>query len=339
MNMSTITQIKIRQPDDFHVHLREGAMLAEVLPHTAKRYGRALVMPNLKHPVRNGGDARSYENQIETLSTGTNFTPLMTIKLTQDTTPGLITAARSSQVVAAKLYPEGVTTNSQNGVTDLGALESVFAEMEKCGMVLCVHAEEPGVFSMDREKAYLPHIDRLSHLFRNLRIVIEHVTSAETVKFVKEALPNVAATITAHHLFITLDDVVGDKLNPHNFCKPIAKTPRDREALLDAAFHDKRFFFGSDSAPHDRDTKECGHGCAGCFTAPHAMELLCTLFDKHGVIHALERFTSESGARFYGLDLNREVITLQRGDWVVPSHYGTVIPFMAGETIPWKIID
>ena len=340
--MASITQFKIRRPDDFHVHLREGEMLEAVLPHTAKVFGRALVMPNLKTPVRIGVNARHYEEQIRRLSEKTGFEPLMTIKLTQDTDARMISAAASAQVAAVKLYPEGVTTNSENGVRDITKLHDTFKAMVDNRMVLCVHAEQPGVFSMERELYYLRNVAAIASKHPDLKIVIEHATMAETLKFVEEAGPNMAATITVHHLFITLDDVVGDKLNPHNFCKPIAKRPEDRAALIAAALSGKpQFFLGTDSAPHMKETKECSAGCAGCFTAPIAMPLLAELFDKHDSLASLELFASTNGAKFYGLQPNSDFITLERAPGEVPLRYSNdkvhVVPFMAGEKLSWRV--
>ncbi len=335
-------QIKIRKPDDFHVHLREDDILNDVLPYTARNFARALVMPNLKSPVVTGHQASSYRRDIQALcrSMALSFEPLMTIKLIQETNEKTIMDASEHQVYGVKLYPEGVTTNSENGVRDLDAIDAgVFRAMSDMGMVLCVHAEEPGVFSMDRELAYLSRIARIISKHPKLPVVIEHVTTAETLAFIKEAGSNVAGTITVHHLFITLDDVVGDKLNPHNFCKPIAKRPGDRDALRKAVLHgDRQFFLGTDSAPHIIGAKECASGCAGCFTAPVAIELLATLFEQEGCLDNLEAFTSENGARFYDLHPNKETITLERSEWTVPRMYGPIVPFKAGEKIPWQVV-
>ena len=336
--MSTTASITLRRPDDMHVHLREGELLEFVLPFTARTFGRAIVMPNLKKPIVTGDDAWKYQGDIRRLcdKMGLKFAPLMTIKLTQATTPSTIRGAHAAGVVAVKLYPEGVTTNSEDGVSDVNALGEVFAAMAEIGLTLCVHAEEPGTFSLEREMAYLPRVARIAAEHPDLCIVVEHVSSEEAVLFVREAGPNVAATITAHHLVLTLDDVIGDKLAPHCFCKPIAKRPRDRRALRAAATSgDPKFFLGTDSAPHRTGDKECGTGCAGCFTAPMALPLLASIFEKDGRLEMLERFTSESGALFYGLPPSKETITLHRESWTVPSH-GPVVTFMAGSTLAWR---
>ncbi len=339
-----ITQIRIRKPDDFHVHLREADLLREVLPWTARNFARALVMPNLQKPITIGTNARFYEEEIRRICDELQlpFTPLMTIKLTQGTTKTTIESAASCQVRAVKLYPEGVTTNSDNGVRHIEAIsDDVFSAMIDSNMVLCVHAEEPGAFSMVREQAYLPHIKRLLDKFPRLKIVIEHASSAEAVQFVEEGPANIAATITVHHLLMTLDDVIDDsgKLNPHNFCKPIAKGPEDKKALLVAALSgNPKFFLGTDSAPHVKETKESASGCAGCFTAPTAIELLTTIFDEQGSLTELEAFTSENGAIFYGLPLNEGTLTLDRSNWVV-KQVGSVVPFKMGQTVAWHVSD
>jgi len=341
--MATITQLKIRRPDDFHVHFREGDLMRSVVPYTARVFGRALVMPNLKNPITSGAMAADYEDAIlhatDKLELSGFTQALMTIKLTQETTPAVIKEAVSQDVKAVKLYPEGVTTNSENGVRDVDALTATFQAMSDLGFVLCIHAEEPGVFSLDREVAYLERVQKIVENHPRLRVVIEHATTSRAIAFVEEAGPNVAATITAHHLFLTLDDVIGDKLSPHNFCKPIAKRPSDRDALVRAVLSgDPKFFFGSDSAPHVKETKECASGCAGCFTAPIAMELLAAIFDKFGCLEKLEAFTSEFGAKFYGLKLNDSFITLERHEYKIPDQFHSVVPFKAGETLDWRVI-
>jgi dihydroorotase len=336
-----ITRLQIRKPDDMHVHLREGDMMREVVPHTAGVFGRALVMPNLKNAVIHGTSAARYRDEILRACSELRlpFDPLMTVKLTAQTTTDVIKGAYSCGVAAVKLYPEGVTTNSTGGIRDPDQINpDVFRAMAHNGMVLCVHAEEPGLFSLDRESGYLRHVEKIATAHPNLRIVIEHITSRDGVEFVHRAGPNVAATITVHHLLITLDDVIGDKLNPHNFCKPIAKREADRAALVTAALSgNPKFFLGTDSAPHAQDTKECASGCAGCFTAPAAIELLTEIFDAHGALPGLESFTSIFGAQFYGLGLNMGTITIVKEPWEIPATCGAVVPFMAGKRIGWRV--
>ena len=335
-----ILQFQMRKPDDFHVHLRENPILDYTVGFTARYFGRALVMPNLNTPITTGKEVLEYKNKINTLSAGTGFKPLMTVKLTKDTTVDTLFDAANAGAIAAKLYPEGVTTNSDNGISNISKLNDIFNIMEELEMVLCIHAEKSNMFSLDREVTFLPIIEDIIKAHRKLKVVIEHITDAKTVKFIAEHYNfNIAATITAHHLFLTLDDVIGDKIKPHNFCKPIAKRKEDRDVLINAAFsNNPMFFFGSDSAPHLIENKENANGCAGCFTAPIAIELLAELFDKHNKLDKLEAFMSQKGAEFYCLDLNKEIITLQKETWKIPDNYYRIIPFKAGEELKWKVL-
>lgn len=336
-----MTTLRIWQPDDFHVHLRQGELLDHVLAPTALIYGRALVMPNLTPPILTGADALAYRHRIQDGATAlgaTTFEPLMTIKLVGTTTPRTITEAKNAGVIAGKVYPEGVTTNSEDGVKNMTSLWPAFAQMETEGMVLCLHGETPGVFCMDRESHFLDTLDELANVFPKLRIVLEHVTTEDAVMMVEELPDTVAATITVHHLLLTLDDVVGDKLRPHHFCKPIAKREQDRRRLVVAATSGSpKFFLGTDSAPHLRDTKECASGCAGIYTSPVAMEVLAELFEREGRLERLEAFTSAFGARFYGLPLNERYVDLEKVDpYLVPERLpGDIVPFRAGENLHW----
>ena len=343
----TVKSIVIRKPDDMHVHLRDGEMLDRVVKYTAQNFARALVMPNTTKPILTADDSINYRNEIwEACRVNgiERFEPLMTIKLTAQTTPEtILRASRGGCVVAGKLYPEGVTTNSADGVRDVRTLFDVFATMQECGMVLCLHGETPGVFSLDREGAFLATADRIAGLFPNLRIVLEHITTEEAVKWLTQyathlgsGFPNVAATITPHHLFLTLDDVIGDKLQPHNFCKPIAKRATDRDALIKAAISgNPKFFLGTDSAPHLIENKECASGCAGVFNAPVALPLLAEIFEKHDALDKLEDFTSTFGSNFYALPSTRDEIELERAESVIPMVYNGVAPFRAGMPISW----
>lgn len=337
-------ELTIIRPDDFHVHLRDVHYdLKDVLPYTAAVFGRALAMPNLKAPVLTGADAAFYKEAIvrQAREDGhKHFTPLMTIQIVDATTPETIRAAHQAGVIAGKLYPAGVTTNSANGVQHLDALTPVFEEMQRLGMVLCLHGETPGAFSLDREDAFLATLVGLSYRFSGLRIVLEHLSTASAVRCVKMLSDKVAATITAHHLLLTLDDVIGDKLRPDHFCKPIPKRPEDRQALIDAAVSDDpKFFFGSDSAPHSKYSKYCAEGCAGVFTAPVALPLLAQIFERHEALGRLENFVSMHGACFYGLPLNDGFVRLVKQPWRAPSLVGhSTIPFMAGETLQWKVV-
>lgn len=333
--------ITIRRPDDFHVHFRSGLMLADVAPETAKQFARALVMPNVP-AIEDVTRADEYSCEIACATSKYGFTPLMTIKLTHRTTPGLIRHARLSGVVAAKLYPEGATTASHDGVSDVPAMAEVFSAMQDCGMVLCVHGEDPSAFVLEREERYLRWLRWIVRNHPGLKVVLEHITTEAAVDFVCNASVNVAATITAHHLATTLDDVIGDGVRPHLYCKPVPKTPRDRAELVTAAIHQNggRFFFGSDSAPHLRRDKESACGCAGVFSAPVAMSVLTDVFlDRDATSSAVKRlqaFTSEIGADFYGLPRNKEIVKLTRASWVAPTLVGGVVPFRAGQEMAWR---
>jgi dihydroorotase len=340
------TTLTLRRPDDFHLHLRDGALLGRVLPHTAATFGRALVMPNTEPPVLTGADAERYRKEIVSAlpgsgsGSGSAFEPLMTIKIVPSTTPAVVRDAAAAGVVAGKLYPEGVTTNSSDGVRDVLALGPVFAAMAEAGLVLCLHGETPDAFCLDREERFLFEVlPELARSFPSLRIVLEHVSTAAAVDWVQhQPGTNVAATITVHHLLLTLDDVVGGMLAPHHFCKPVAKRPADRAAIVAAAVGgDPRFFLGTDSAPHPREAKESAHGCAGVFTAPVALPLLATLFEEQGALPALEGFCSTHGAAFYGLPPSTGTLRLVRSPWTVPTDHDGVVPLNAGSTLPWQI--
>jgi dihydroorotase len=256
------------------------------------------------------------------------------------TTPATIRDAAAAGVVAAKLYPEGVTTNSGDGVRDVLALGEVFAAMSDAGLVLCLHGESPDAFCLDREERFLAEVlPGLARSFPDLRIVLEHVSTAAAVDWVRRHDGgNVAATVTVHHLLLTLDDVVGGLLAPHHFCKPVAKRPDDRAAIVAAAVGgDPRFFLGTDSAPHPRAAKESAHGCAGVFTAPVALPLLATVFESQGALGALEGFCSAHGAAFYGLPPNPGTVRLVREAWDVPAEIDGIVPFRAGATLPWRV--
>jgi dihydroorotase len=341
-----VTDLVIRTPDDMHVHLREADMLRSVVGHTSDVFARALVMPNTAKPVLDGHDVAAYRHSIVRAVVNRAaepsvpvFEPLMSVKLVRSTTPDVLSGARLAGAVAAKFYPEGVTTNSEDGVADIRELEPALAAMERLDMVLCLHGEVPGVFCMDREAAFLESLRWVSSSFPKLRVVLEHVTTAAAVDEVLRLPGNVAATITAHHLFHTLDDVVGGMLSPHAFCKPIAKTPKDREVLRAAATSgDPKFFFGSDSAPHGRQRKECSSGCAGVFSAPCALEALAIAFEEEYALHRLEQFVSAFGAWFYGLPLNDGTVTLSRLERKIGDEDSSgVVPLFAGRIIPWSV--
>lgn len=330
-------EITIRRPDDWHVHLRDGALLGDVACDTARHFARALVMPNLTPPVRTGEEALAYRERILATTQGLDFTPLMTIKLLPETSAEWVAGAKQAGVVAGKLYPQGVTTNSEDGWSEIEALDEAFAAMEEAGLVLCLHGEAPDAFCLDRELRFVEDtLPSIAERFPKLRIVLEHVSTRAGVKAVR-ALSNVAGTITAHHLLLTLDDVIGGALHPHLFCKPIAKRPEDRDNLVTAALSSDSFFLGTDSAPHLRGNKECPSGCAGVYTAPVALGLVAEVFDAHDALDHLQAFTSERGARFYDVPLNEGQITLRRGTWPVPADYAGVVPMRAGKTLAWQV--
>lgn len=340
-----LKELTIRKPDDFHCHLRNGYMLDQVLPFTASVFGRAVIMPNTEPPILTDKDVFEYAENIIGQSLEQKlyqFEPLMTVQITESTTPEMVEKAHNARAVAGKVYPMGVTTNSENGVKDFGKLSNVFKKMEEIGMLLLLHGEKPDTFCLNREKEFLNILIKINKDFPDLKIVFEHITTRLSVEIVKE-LKNVAATITAHHLVLTLDDVVGNLLSPHNFCKPIPKFPKDRNALFEAATSgNPSFFFGSDSAPHWKEKKECSGGCAGIFSAPVAIPLLAEVFDKKGRLDKLENFVSTFGAVFYNLPLNKEKITLIKKDWIVPEKYRVneftdKVPFMAGKKLSWQV--
>lgn len=332
--------ISITAPDDFHVHLRDGEMLKRVCRFTSATFRRALIMPNLTPPVRSGYDVASYRDRVMAAH-GTErepFTPLMTFKVMPGMTAAEVQTCIAAGAVAGKLYPEGVTTNSHDGVKEIEASFPVFAELERLNAVLCLHGEAPGVFCMDREKAFLSDLKRIVTSFPKLRVVLEHVTTQDAILTVLEGPDTLAATITVHHLVTTLDDVVGGMLNPHNFCKPIPKKPQDMWALRHAVFDGSpKLFLGTDSAPHLAETKHCAAGCAGVFSAPCAMETLIELFEDAGVNETvMEAFTSVNGARFYGLERNQETMRYIREACTVPQSIAGVIPFRAGQGLRWR---
>ncbi len=339
-----MTTLTIRKPDDFHVHLRQGWTLKQVLPATARVFGRALVMPNTEPPVLdwNGVCGSFFEIQDLAAKSGCDgFYPMMTIQITAGTTIQTIRECAAPPCFAGKLYPAGVTTNSGNGVTDLKALYPVFGEMEAHGMVLCLHGETPDAFCLEREWIFLDALIMLAADFPKLRVVLEHVSTVDAVSLIRDLPDTFAATITAHHLVLTLDDVIGDKFQPHHFCKPLPKTREDRDALIEAATSgDPKFFFGSDSAPHRAPAKECCEGAAGVFSAPAALPVLAEVFEREGKLDRLEGFVSEHGARFYGLPLNEGTVTLERKEWRVPRRYcDEFVPFMAERVLEWRLAD
>jgi dihydroorotase len=338
-------RLTIRRPDDWHVHLRDGAMLEAVLPWTARQFGRAIVMPNLDPPVTTAADAAAYRERIlAALPDGIAFEPLMTCYLTDRTDADDLALGHAQRVfTAAKLYPAGATTNSAQGVTDIANIRPVLARMERIGMPLLVHGEvtDPAVDIFDREAVFLDRVlAPLRRDFPELRIVLEHVTTAEGVAFVEEGGPGIAATITPHHLIINRNALFAGGLRPHAYCLPVAKRERHRLALRRVATTGApRFFLGTDSAPHTVSRKESACGCAGIWNAPFALEAYAAVFEAEGALDKLEAFASENGPRFYGLPLNDGMLTLERSGAVVPDRIGEVVPFGAGESFGWRLVD
>ena len=325
--------------DDFHVHLRQGEMLRNVVPQTAAGgVGRCVVMPNTDPPVTTMEQVRVYRAELEACNTGIDF--LLTLYLCPALTPALLRAAQAEGVVAVKCYPQGVTTNSKWGVSDLAQYDNLFAAMEELGVLLLLHGEVPSraeadICILNAEERFLPELERIHQKFPGLRMVLEHVTTREAVACVQALGNTVGATITAHHLELTVDDWAGHN---HNFCKPVAKYPHDREALraVVAAGH-PRFFLGSDSAPHPRSAKEGACGCAGVYTAPLLAAYLADTFETMGCLERLASFCCEFGHRFYGLPAPTGSLVLEKREQVVPGAYAGVVPFRAGETLRWSI--
>jgi dihydroorotase len=341
--------LRIRQPDDWHLHLRDGAALAAVLPHSAAQFARAIVMPNLQAPVTTTALAREYRERIlAARPAGSGFQPLMTLYLTDRTDPAEIRTARDSGIVqGCKLYPAGATTNSASGVTDIRRIDAVLETMAEIGMPLLVHGEvtRPDVDVFDREARFID--DVLAPLRRRLprlRMVFEHVTTRTAVQFVRAQEENVAATLTPQHLTLNRNALFAGGIRPHNYCLPVLKRETDRVALLDAVVSgDPRFFLGTDSAPHARGAKEQACGCAGIYSAHAALELYAQILEDAGALHRLEAFASESGPRFYRLPLNEGFITLSRETWTVPASYpfgqDVVVPMGAGGQLRWRVIQ
>ncbi len=338
--------LTITRPDDWHIHFRDGAAMQSVLPDTARVFGRAIAMPNLKPPVVNVADAAAYRDRLLAAAAGTTFEPLMTLYLTDDTPPEEIARAKSSgRVFGVKLYPAGATTHSDAGVTRLSRCFHTLEKMEALGLPLLIHGEstDPAIDVFDREKAFIEEtLGSLVERFSELKIVLEHITTQDAVHYVEVTGPNVAATITAHHLLMNRNALFMGGVRPHHYCLPVLKRERHREALVEAATSgNPKFFLGTDSAPHARRAKESACGCAGLYTAHAALELYATAFEEAGALERLDAFASEHGARFYGLARNRGTVTLVREEWSVPQTIAfgddVLVPLRAGETLTWRL--
>lgn len=339
--------LTITRPDDWHLHLRDGEALESVLPDTARQFARAIVMPNLRPPVTSSAMAEAYRERIlAALPAGMNFVPLMTLYLTDNTSPEEIARARASGFVhGVKLYPAGATTNSDSGVTDLNNCQAALAAMEKHGLPLLVHAEvtDADVDVFDREKVFIErHMIPLLQRFPALRVVFEHITTRDAADFVREAPAHVGATITAHHLLMNRNAMFNGGIRPHHYCLPVLKREEHRQALVAAAVSGNlKFFLGTDSAPHPKAAKEAACGCAGMYTAHAAIEFYAEAFEAAGALDRLEAFASFYGADFYGLPRNSEKITLVRESWRVPETLplgeGDLVPLRAGQEVAWKL--
>lgn len=341
----TMQRLTIRRPDDWHVHLRDGEMLKLAAPFTANQFARAIVMPNLMPPVTTVSAAEAYRERIVE-ATGPDFTPLMTCYLTDDTDPAELADGFDGRVwVAAKLYPANATTNSAFGVTDVRNIYPALERMQAIGMVLCIHGEvtDADVDIFDREAVFIERIlDPLSRDFPELKIVLEHITTDAAADFVETAGPNLAATITPHHLVINRNAMFDRGLRPHSYCLPVAKREKHRQAIRRAAVSGSpKFFLGTDSAPHPRHAKESACGCAGIFNAPFALETYATVFEEEGALDRLEGFASVHGANFYGLPLNDGTLNLERSPVDVPDALGLgdleMVPFLAGSELAWSV--
>ncbi|WP_192021552.1 dihydroorotase [Shewanella sp. WPAGA9] len=342
-----MTQITITTPDDWHLHFRDGDMLEETVPATARLFKRAIVMPNLVPPVTNATMVSAYRERIlAARPQGSSFEPLMTLFLTNNTTAQDIIDAKAAGVVAAKLYPAGATTNSDAAVKALDALFPIFEVMAEQGMLLLIHGEvtESHIDIFDREKVFIDrYMARIVAAMPNLKVVFEHITTKDAAEFVADAPNNIAATITPQHLLLNRNDLLVGGVRPHNFCLPVLKRNIHQQALQAAvATGSSKFFLGTDSAPHEKHRKESACGCAGCYSAWSALELYAQVFDDLGALDKLEGFASFHGADFYGLPRNTGTVTLVKESWTVPEQIilpndNPIVPFFAGETVNWKV--
>lgn len=346
--MTAPTQLTLTRPDDWHLHVRDGAALASVVPHTAAQFGRAIIMPNLKPPVTTAAQALAYKERIlQAVPAGVAFEPLMTLYLTDNTPPDEIARAADAGVVALKLYPAGATTNSDAGVTDVRKTYKTLEAMQRAGLKLLVHGEvtDGDIDLFDREAVFIDRVMRpLRQDFPELKIVFEHITTKEAAQYVASADTHTAATITAHHLLYNRNALFLGGIRPHYYCLPVLKREEHRQALVQAATSGSpQFFLGTDSAPHPAQLKEHASGCAGCYTALSAMELYAEAFDAAGALDKLEGFASFYGPDFYGLPRNQGQITLSKQAWTLPEEvaFGEAVvkPLRGGEVLGWRLSD
>ncbi len=340
-------QITLTRPDDWHLHVRDGAALQTVVPHTAAQFGRAIIMPNLKPPVTTAAQAMAYKARIQAaVPAGMAFEPLMTLYLTDNLAPEEIQRAKDAGVVACKLYPAGATTNSDAGVTDIRKIYPVLEAMQRAGVLLLVHGEvtSSDIDLFDREAVFIEQqLKPLRRDFPGLKIVMEHITTKEAAQYVAEGDDLLAATITVHHLLYNRNAIFTGGIRPHYYCLPVLKRETPRLALVQAATSgNRKFFLGTDSAPHPAHLKEHATGCAGCYTAHAAIEMYAEAFEAAGALDRLEGFASFHGADFYGLPRNTSTITLRRESWTPPEAYpfgeAELKPLRAGEALPWRLV-
>jgi len=344
--MTAPQTLTLTRPDDWHLHVRDGAALAAVVPHTAAQFARAIIMPNLRPPVTTAAQALAYKARIQAaVPAGVAFEPLMTLYLTDNTPPDEIARAKDAGVVALKLYPAGATTNSDAGVTDVRKTAKTLEAMQRAGLLLLVHGEvtDPEIDLFDREAVFIDRVlSPLRRDFPELKIVFEHITTKEAAQYVQDAGTHLAATITAHHLLYNRNAIFQGGIRPHYYCLPVLKREQHRRALVQAATSGSpKFFLGTDSAPHPAQLKEHASGCAGCYTAHAALELYATAFDAVGALDRLEGFASHHGPDFYGLPRNQGTITLKRETWTPPESYpfgdAVVKPLAGGEPLGWRL--
>ncbi len=341
-------RITLRRLDDMHCHFRVGSLLKEVLPFTAQYASRGIAMPNTRpRAILTGDNIVWYRDEIrralDEMPNRHPFDPLMTVEIRDNTTPKMIAEAHRAGAVAGKVYPLGVTTNSDEGLRDFDSekISETFRAMQNVGMLLLIHGEldRERTLVTKREEVFLPTLLKLAERFPNLKIVLEHISTRVAVESIRQLGENVAATITAHHLCLTLNDVVGYGIQPHHGCMPMPKDFDDRDELIAAATSgNPKFFLGSDTAPHPREKKECAKGACGVYSSPVLPQVLAEVFEKAGCISRLEDFTSRFGAEFYGLPLNDGTISLTKSEWVVPEQIGSVVPFRAGAKLQWQLV-
>lgn len=338
-----VTSITIPKPFDMHVHFRDGELLPKIAKWISRYFDQALAMPNLRPPICTASQIKDYCQNIQAAMGSPDVCkPLMTFKIMPGMDPGILSELKAWGALAGKAYPLGLTTHAEDGIEDFLGLYPILAQMEKLDLMFLVHGEKPGkgLKGIEREQAFLPTLRLIAKTFPKLRIVMEHITTAAAVETILQLPDNVAATITVHHLLLTHDDVGGDRMRPHHFCKPIAKWETDRQALLDAAVSGcKKFIFGSDTAAHPKDQKECDECCAGVYSAPVTLPLLAKIFERRNALDRLRIFTHDAAAEFYELQLPhpKPTITLEKKVWVVPQEIEGLVPFWAGQEITWNI--